>query len=215
MRPLTEHAPKPLLLVCGKPILQHIVEALPKEIDEIILVVSYLEDQIRAYCGSEFCGRRVQYVRQENPAGGTGAALFCARELLIGKFMVLNGDDIHGASALRAAAEEDHSILAVYSETPELFGVLEKNEDGTLKAIIEKPEVPTSNLINTGGFVTNMSVFEHDVPVSASGELYATDMLTRSAGLYAIKIIEQDFWLPIGYPEHIAAAEAILCPKEN
>jgi len=215
MRPLTDNCPKPLILVCDKPILQHIVEALPEEIDEIIIVVSYLEEQIRAYCGEDFCGRKVMYVHQNNPAGGTGSALLCARELLTDKFMVLNGDDIHGAKALRAAVEEEHAILAVYSKTPELFGVLEKNEDGTLKAIIEKPRHPTSNLVNTGGFVTDVSLFEHNVAVSVSGEVYVTVMLTRSAGLYSIKIIEQDFWLPIGYPEDIAIAEAVLCPKEN
>ena len=78
MRPLTEHTPKPLIKVCGKPILQHIVEALPAEIDELILVVGYLEEQIRTFCGAEFCGRKVKYVTQGNSAGGTGDALRCA-----------------------------------------------------------------------------------------------------------------------------------------
>jgi len=58
MRPLTEHTPKPLLEVCGKPILQHVVEALPEEIDELVLVVGYLQEQIRSYCGDEYFNRK-------------------------------------------------------------------------------------------------------------------------------------------------------------
>ncbi|MCA9360313.1 NTP transferase domain-containing protein [Candidatus Nomurabacteria bacterium] len=210
MLPLTKTIPKPLIKVCGKPILDHIVEALPANITELVIVTNYLEEQIRAHCGEEFYGRKVTYVHQDNPAGGTGNALLCTKNLLTGKFIVLNGDDIHGAEALVEAVQEPYSILAVYSETPELFGVLEKNEDGTLKAIVEKPKEPTSNLVNTGGFVTDLALFENDVAVSDAGELYATDMLTQCASFKKVKIIEQKKWLPIGYPEDIKKAEYIL-----
>ena len=153
MRPLTEHVPKPLIKVCGKPLLQHIAEALPSEIDEIILVVNYLEDQIRAYCGEEFCGRRVKYVTQANPAGGTGDALRCAEPLLRGRFLFMYADDIHGAKTLKDVVSYPYAMLAAHSEEPQHFGVLELNDDGTLKSIHEKPEVPPSNLINIGGMV--------------------------------------------------------------
>ena len=49
MRPLTLRTPKQLLEVGGKPILVHIFENLPDEIDEVILVVGYLGDKIREY----------------------------------------------------------------------------------------------------------------------------------------------------------------------
>lgn len=213
MRPLTDATPKPLLPVCGNPILDHIVEALPPEIDELIIVVGYLEEQIREHCGAEFHGRRVQYVTQDNFAGGTGDALMCARPLLSGTFLMLNGDDIHGAKVLAEVVEEPHAIIGVYSETPELFGVLVQNEDGTLKEIIEKPKNPPSHFVNTGGFVASLEIFDKTVQVSNSGELYATDMLTAYATDHPVKIIEQNSWIPIGNPEQIKVAEAILCPE--
>jgi bifunctional UDP-N-acetylglucosamine pyrophosphorylase/glucosamine-1-phosphate N-acetyltransferase len=214
MRPLTETTPKPMINVCGRPILQHIIDALPPQIDELILVVGYLKEQIMDFCGEEYKGRRVQYVTQENFAGGTGDALLCAAPLIRGKFLFMFADDIHGKEALQEIVKCDAAILSAYSKTPERFGVLVQNEDGTLREIIEKPEVPPSNLINTGVFVADPDIFEYRVPVSASGELYATDMLTAYAKDHPLRVIEQGSWLPIGYPEHITEAEAILCPTQ-
>ncbi|MBP9836302.1 MAG: NTP transferase domain-containing protein, partial [Candidatus Pacebacteria bacterium] len=161
MRPLTETVPKPLVKVCGKPLLQHIVEALPVEIDEIILVVNYLEDQIRAFCGTEFCGRKVQYVTQANPSGGTGDALLCTKSLLKGRFLFMYADDIHGAKALEAVISHPYAMLAAHSHEPQHFGVIELNADGTLKSIQEKPEVPPSNFINIGGMVLDLDIFNY------------------------------------------------------
>lgn len=214
MRPLTETTPKPLIKVCGKPILQHIIEALPAEIDELILVVGYLKEQIMDFCGEEYEGKKVHYVVQDNFAGGTGEALLCAQDKVSGPFLFMFADDLHGKDALAEIITHENAILSAYSNTPERFGVLVINDDGTLKEIIEKPEHPTSNLINTGVFVATPEIFAYKVDVSSSGELYATDMLTAYAKDHALQVIEQTEWLPIGYPEHIVEAEAVLCPTQ-
>lgn len=214
MRPLTDKTAKPLIKVCGKPILDHIVEALPSEIDELVLVVGYLDEQIRKYCGKEYLGRPVTYVNQEDYCGGTGDALMCAKDVVRGKFLFMYSDDIHGKNALKEVIKKDHAMLAMASDTPELFGVLAVNEDGTLKEIIEKPENPSSNLVNIGGFVVDDSIFSYEVPVSHLGELLVTDILTAYAKDNPVTIIKQDLWLPIGSPEHITEAERILCPKK-
>lgn len=214
MRPLTENTPKPLLSVCGKPILDHIVEALPPEVDSLVLVVGYLKEQIIAHCGEEFFGRSVTYVKQADLAGGTGDALLCAKDVVQGKFLFLNGDDIYGAPALQKIVHEDSAMFGVHSDTPELFGVLTLHENGTLKEIVEKPENPPSNLINIGGYVLSDAIFEYQTAVSHLGEVLVTDMVTDYAKDYPVAVVEQDLWLPIGYPEHIEAAEAVLCPQE-
>lgn len=211
---LTDTIPKPLIPVCGKAILQHIVEALPPVIDELVLVIGYKKEQIEAFCGTQFLGRKVTYIVQDNFAGGTGDALLRAKSVLTGKFLFMYADDIHGKEALAKVVEQDHAMLGMYSDTPERFGVLEQHEDGTLKQIVEKPEHPTSNLVNIGGFLVDDSIFLYHVPVSASGELYVTDMLNAYAQDHHVAIIEQTLWLPIGYPEHIKEAEAILCPSK-
>jgi len=215
MHSLTESTPKPLIEVCGKPLLQHVVEALPDEIDELVLVVGYLQEQIRAYCGESFIGKSVVYVEQKDFSGGTGDALICAKEVLKGKFMFMYADDIHGKEALAQAITHEYAILATHSDTPEHFGVLVEKEDGTLDGIIEKPENPPSNMVNIGGFVLDTHIFEYTVAVSEEhGELLVTDMFTQFAQDYPVDIVPQDVWIPVGKPADIGKAETILCPEK-
>ncbi len=210
MQSLTEQCPKPLVKVLDKPILEYIVEALPSEIDELVLIVGYLKEQIIELCGDEYLGKKVTYCEQENFAGGTGDALVRAKDVLHGKFLFMYGDDIHGKETLKKAVAQEHAILGTYSETPERYGVLVPNEDSTLKAILEKPQNPPSNLINIGGFVITPDIFNYTVPVSHLGEILVTDMLTEYAKDHPVQILEQDLWIPIGYPEDVVKAEARL-----
>jgi bifunctional UDP-N-acetylglucosamine pyrophosphorylase/glucosamine-1-phosphate N-acetyltransferase len=213
MRPLTESTPKPLIKICGKPILQYVVEALPPEIDELILVVGYFQEQIREVCGDTYLGKKVTYAVQENFSGGTGDALLCTKSMVTGKFLFMYADDIHGSEALSLAVKEDHAILGTYSETPENFGVLIIHADGSLKEILEKPKNPPSNLVNIGGFVLTPEIFNCTVTVSEEyGELFVTDMLTKYARTNRVMVIKQDMWIPVGKPEDISRAESILCP---
>ena len=210
MRPLTEHTPKTLLEVADKPIFEHIVSALPEEIDELVVVVGYLGERIQAHCGDRYFGRPVVYVEQENPKAGTGDALFTARDVLHDTFLVMYGDDIHGAEAIKEAVQHEHCFLVAHSDHPEKFGVIEKNPDGTLKGIIEKPEKPPTHLVNIGGFVLTPEIFEFKTPKSEAGEYYLTDNITAYTQKYPVMIVEQDLWIPIGCPEDIEKAEKIL-----
>jgi len=210
MQPLTKDIPKPLVEVCGKTLIQHIVEALPSEIDEIILVVGYMEDKIREYCGEEFCGRGVKYVTQGNHCGGTGDALLYAKSLITGRFLFMYADDIHGAEALKKVISYPYAMMSAHSDEPQHFGVLELNEDGTLKAIHEKPENPPSNLINIGGIVLDEKIFSYEITKSNVGELYVTDMVTALAKDCPVKVVEQSLWIPVSRPEDVGKAEKIL-----
>lgn len=214
MRPLTDDRPKPLVLVCGKPLLAHIIDALPPVVDEVILVVGYRGEMIQEAFGDTYGGRRLRYVTQENPSGGTAEALFCTRPLITGKFLVMYGDDVHGARALAEVSAQEHGMLAAHSDTPERFGVLILNEDGTLKSIIENPKEPPSNLVNIGGFVLSPLIFDFFPPLSEKGEYFLTDSVTAYAAKYPLRIVRQDTWIPIGRPEDIPKGEAILCPKD-
>jgi bifunctional UDP-N-acetylglucosamine pyrophosphorylase/glucosamine-1-phosphate N-acetyltransferase len=212
MMPLTEQTPKPLITVCGKPILDHILEALPAEITEVILVTNYLEDQIKARYGAKWGDLAFTYVTQENPAGGTGAALLCAKNLVTDKFLFMYADDVHGKEALAAVVKEEHAMLAIQTDAPEQFGILVLHENGTLKQIIEKPALPPSNLANIGGWVLHPDIFDFVSTSSAThGEVLATDMITAYAAEHPVNIVEQSVWIPIGSSEQLAKAKELLC----
>ena len=68
--PLTQSTPKPLLRFGGQTILDHTFKALPAAIDEAVIVINYLGEQIKDYCGASFHGRPINYV--EGQTKGTG-----------------------------------------------------------------------------------------------------------------------------------------------
>ena len=69
MRPLTEELPKPLIPICGRPILSHILEALPEAIEEVHIVIGYKGEMIRSQFGDRCGTRRLHYTIQEKPTG--------------------------------------------------------------------------------------------------------------------------------------------------
>lgn len=213
MRPLTDEKPKPLVEVCGKPLLDHIVEALPNTVTELVMVVGYKADMIRDYCGDEFHGRSVVYCEQADFAGGTGDALMCTKDAVTDTFLFMYADDIHGAAAIEEAIKHPHAIMEAKSDHPQDYGVLVKNPDGTMKGIMEKPEKPETDMIYIGGCVLSPDIFEMEAAVCEErGECLVTDMLTKYAERHPVRIVRQDTWISVGSPEDVQKAEAILCP---
>jgi len=214
MRPLTEHLPKPLVEVCNKPLLFHVFDALPENITGIVLVVSYKADMLRETIGSSYKGLSVHYVHQDDPSGGTGQALLLTKHYVQDHFLLMYADDIHGAQALRDAVQHESSLLVQTSDHPQDFGVVLRNEDGTLMRILEKPEEPPSNLVSVGGMVLLPDIYTYETALDHRiGEVLLTDMVNLYALNHPIHVVEQATWYPVGRPEDITAAESALCPE--
>ncbi len=212
LKPLTESCPKPLVKVCGKPLIDHIVSALPSAVRELIVVVGYKGEMIREYCGSEFHGRPVVYVEQPEQKGPAHALWLC-KSLLKGRFMLMFGDDIHGKDDLARAISYSRSILATTSNTPERFGVIVRNPDGTVAEMIEKPEAPASNLVSTGPMVLDLNIFKFEPVNPVKDEFFMPEIIERYSQEYPIAVVEEHVWIPIGYPEDILKAESKICPQ--
>jgi len=210
LRPLTETTPKPLIQVAGKPLLDHIVGALPSAVDELIIVTGYLEEQIKAHCGEEFLGRKVTYVHQAEQKG-TAHALWLCKDYLKGRFLFMFADDLHGAKDIARATSYTRSMLTLSTNSPEKFGIVVRHPDGTLAEMIEKPDHAPSNLASTGVMVLDDNIFKYDpYAVETKGEYYLTDVIEKYAKDYPIAVVEQNLWIPVGYPEDIEKANTLL-----
>jgi len=211
LRPLTEEKPKPLVEVLGKPIIQYVWEALPREVDEVVVVVGYKKEEVKKFLGDKFLGKRVVYVEQDKPLG-TAHALNLCKTLLEGeeKFLLMYADDIHGADSIERCIAHAPSLLVHYIDDPRRFGVIVRNSDGTVQDIEEKPEHPKSNLAVTGVYVLTPEIFQYKATQSKGGECYLTDMIRQYIQTFPLHVVESDLWIPIAYPEDVKRAEEIL-----
>jgi len=212
LKPLTDNCPKPLVNVLGKPLLSHIIDALPSAVDELIIVTGYLGAMIREYYGSEYQGRKITYIEQVEQ-NGTARALWLCKDLIKGRFLFLFADDIHGKEDLARATSFIRSILVSSVSQPEKFGIVVRNPDGTLGLMIEKPEHAPSNCASTGAMVLDDHIFEFEPQTQVKGEYYLTEVIERYAQKYPIAVVEEHLWIPIAYPEDIIRAETILGSK--
>lgn len=94
MRPLTDHTPKPLLMVAGKPLVQYHVERLVEAgITDIVINHAWLGEKVESFLGdgSRF-GAVIQY-SAENEALETAGGIIGALSLLGDQpFLLVNGD---------------------------------------------------------------------------------------------------------------------------
>jgi MurNAc alpha-1-phosphate uridylyltransferase len=94
MRPLTDHTPKPLLQVGGRPLIVHHLERLARAgYRDVVVNLSHLADKIPAALGDgQRWGLRIRYLREPPGALETGGGIVNALPWLGERFLVLNGD---------------------------------------------------------------------------------------------------------------------------
>ncbi|QQG46091.1 MAG: nucleotidyltransferase family protein [Candidatus Niyogibacteria bacterium] len=210
MRPLTLKRPKPLLTVDGKPLIEHIIGALPKEINELIMVIGYKGEQIQNFLGDEFRGLKIKYVWQKEKLG-TGHALGLCRPFLgREKFLMLFADDIYGKGVFEEMLKRDLAVAVTEVEDPRRFGVILMNKNKKILEIEEKPENPKSNIISCGAMVLDGRIFDYKPSRHSNGEYYLTTMTNQLIQDYDLYGVEAPTWISIGYPEDLKKAEGIL-----
>ncbi len=156
LRPQTENCPKPLLLVGGKPMLEHILErAKANGFQHFVVAVHYLGHMIEEYFGDGSRWQiKIEYLREDSPLGTAGAlALLNPRPNL--PFLVSNGDvltDIHYGEVLDFHCRHQASAtMAVRQhEWQHPFGVV-RTKGVDIIGFEEKPV--TRSHINAGIYV--------------------------------------------------------------
>ena len=134
--------------------------------------------------GSQW-GLRFTYIAQPSP-DGLAQAFILAEEFLAGapSTLVL-GDNIffgHGLPELLEEADQKETGGTVFGyqvADPERYGVVDFDTDGTVREIVEKPEVPPSNHAVTGLYFVDGTAPEkaRQVKPSPRGELEITSLL--------------------------------------
>jgi mannose-1-phosphate guanylyltransferase len=213
LRPLTYRIPKPLLPVMGKPLIMHVIDSIPGEVDEVIVPIGYKRDVMEEYLRSHPPGRRITLVDEPEPLG-TGGAVKNVEDRIDGRFLVINGDVITSldvASFLRfhGAKGGIASISLWPVEDPSPFGVAEIDDGSRITRFQEKPrrEEAFSNLINAGAYALEREVLDliGEGFVSMEREVFPK-LLGR--GMYGFRF--DGHWIDCGTRENVLSAHRAL-----
>lgn len=232
------HTPKPMQMLLGKTLMEHKLDILPDEFDEVIIVVGHLKEKImdrfgdsymrKAADGSESAERkplRIIYVIQEE-ALGTAHALWCCKDLLIssgnrsdsganadsGRFLVMMGDDIYDAESMLECASYDCSMLLRHMDSIKGMAKIVFDENGCITDILEKWQIDEPAFACAGMYSLTPEIFECEMFRLPNGEfgLPQTIMtLSKTKGI-CVNAVKAKQWHSISSPEDIQATEAIL-----
>lgn len=210
LRPLTLVTNKHLLPIYNKPMIYYSLDAMVKAGIKEVLITSTPESvgQFAGLLkGGEDFGLTLYYAIQKNPKGGIADAILLSENFAKGEhLLVLLGDNIFSyplADSVKRFEERGNGavVFGVHKDTESRqYGVIEVDGDGRVVSIEEKPEVPKSDIAQTGIYMYDSRVFEyiHQLNPSDRGELEVTDLNNKYLhdGLLYCELI--DWWVDAG-----------------
>ncbi len=222
LRPHTHTLPKAMVHVAGRPMLGHILEELKKyDIEEVTLIIGYMGEKIQEYVTKAF-GYRFRFVVQEQMKG-LGHAIWLSAPGYSDAddpLLIVLGDTLFDADFNSIIGSGKDWIGVMEVEDPRRFGVVMLEGD-RIKALVEKPEVPPTNLAVVGIYYFHRpgllyqcldEIVKNDV--KTKGEYQLTDgldlMIKRGAILQPFKVND---WLDCGKPETLLQTNRVLLSR--
>ena len=214
MRPLTDHLPKPLVSVAGRPLLDHVLDKLAAAgVSEAVVNVHYLPDQIIAHTASR-ASPRVIISDERNQVLGTGGGVVKALPKLgTAPFFHVNSDTlwIDGvqsnltrlADAFDAARMD---ILLLMAPTASSIGYSGRGDyamlpDGALRKRREHQVVP---FVYAGAAILSPRIFA-DAPEGEFSLTRMFDAANEQERLFGLRL--DGVWMHVGTPDAVTAAE--------
>lgn len=221
LRPLTYTRAKSLLPILNKPMIAHLFETLPREVDTVILAVNYRRKQIEEYFEENDFGKKI-IVNDEPVPLGTGGATKFAEEHITGRFFVLNSDIIASIDLddMIKFHEKNNSVSTISLwpvENVSEFGVADVDKTGKITGFVEKPkqEDAPSDLINAGAYLLEPEVLDYIETgklVSMEKEIFPL-IIKDTNRFYGYKF--KGYWMDIGrISSYIDVHEFLLKKKK-
>jgi bifunctional UDP-N-acetylglucosamine pyrophosphorylase/glucosamine-1-phosphate N-acetyltransferase len=216
--------------VCGKPMVQHVVDHITKDkAEQIVTVIGHGAEKVKSTLGEG-----VEYVLQEEQLG-TGHAVMQAEEQLgksEGTTLVVCGDTPLITSETMEALIRQHeqenakaTLLTAKAEDPTGYGRVLRNAEGTVEKVVEHKDAAEEERavkeINTGTYCfDNQTLFKALKRVNnnnAQGEYYLPDVIEiiKNDGETVAAYQTPEFDETIGVNDRVALSEAERIMKER
>ncbi len=221
LRPLTYTRAKSLLPILNKPMIVHLIDCLPKEVDTVILAVNYKKNQIEKYFKEHNFGKNI-IVNDEPVPLGTGGATKYAEKHITGRFFVLNSDIISSLSLSNMIQfhKKNKAVTTISLwpvENVSEFGVADVKDKGKITGFIEKPkpEDAPSNFINAGAYLIEPEVLDYIKTgklVSMEKEIFP-QIIRDTDRFFGYKF--SGYWMDIGRISSFIEANRLLLKQQK
>jgi len=227
--PITRAVSKQLLPVHDKPMIYYPLTTLMLAGIRDVLIITTPHDaaQYRALLGDgNAWGIELHYAQQPSP-DGLAQAFLIGRDFIAGErsALVLGDNIFYGqgfVGALQRAVQSEAGavVFGYWVRDPSQYGVLDLAQDGSVRAIVEKPAVPPSNYAVTGLYFYDGQVADAAATLkpSARGELEITDLNNwyLRQGRLELEVLGRGFaWLDTGTPESLLQAAEFVATIET
>ena len=223
LRPHTYTQPKALIPLAGKTVLSIIVEQLHDAgITEFIFIIGYLGDKIQDYVREKYPYLQTHFIHQ-NERQGLGHAIVLTKQIVAEDEVFIVLRDSICEYSVDEVLNNQYSMVGVKRvDDPRAFGVAEINEEGFVSKVIEKPQMPKSNMALVGVYrikesASLFSCLENNIRnqvKSRGGEYNLTDalecMIQSGAIIQPYKVQN---WFDCGRKESLLESNATLLKK--
>ena len=222
LRPHTYTQPKALIPIAGKTVLSIIIEQLQDAgVQEFIFITGYLGEKIQDYIKESFPTISSTFVNQSERQG-LGHAILLSKEQVNGDDVIIVLGDTICEYNIKEVLDSKDSMLAVKKvDDPRNFGVAEIDEDGKVLKVVEKPQIPKSNMALVGIYKISNSNMMFDClelnfreGVKNRDEYSLTDalqcMIEKGAPFQSFKVLN---WFDCGNKDSLLESNATLLKK--
>ncbi len=214
LRPITYSVPKQLIPIAGQPMLYHVLDLLPSDVEEVVLASGYKAEAIDRYVRDHPPRWPVRTVREVEPLG-TGGGMRNAADGMSDPFFLLNSDVIAradlAAMARRRAERDAIGVMALASvDDTRPFGVAALDAEDRITAFVEKPEPKDapSHWINAGLAVWRRSVLDR-IP-SGRPSSFEREVVPHLLDRRVFGFRLAAYWDDAGTPERLLHAQRLL-----
>ncbi|MDP2984844.1 MAG: nucleotidyltransferase family protein [Candidatus Latescibacter sp.] len=224
MKEITKEIPKPMVLIHGKPMLEHIIDFIMSAgITDFGIVVGYKQSVVQDYFGDGSSrGISITYIEQD-VQNGTGAALHLARNYAGAEpFFFTFGDVITPRENYIGMIEyfyrfSCYCLLGLNKvDDPYRGAAVYIDENCTINRMVEKPPLGTSttDLTNAGIMILGKDIFKYTsrLCLSPRREYELTDifgMITADGNILKGYILS-GYWKDVGTAMDLEAANTLL-----
>lgn len=224
LRPHTYTQPKALIPIAGKPILSFIVDPLAEAgIIEFVFVIGYLGNKIIDYIDQKYPRLHCHFV-QQSLREGSGQAIALTKELIGNdEIFIVMGDTICEFNVKEVLNMEGSALGLKKVDDPRNFGVAELEDKCIISRVVEKPQIPKSNMALVGLYKIKeteilFQCLEENFrqKVKSHDEYQLTDalqcMIEKNVKFSSFKV---DNWFDCGKKDSLLETNSVLLKKNN